>query len=371
MKKRSVAKIIFTYFFKTLGIIALLAAAGVLGYYLTMLYYRQTARTERSTTYKHVIDVNAGNESANLIYCYDAKSKKIKTMVLELLDKSSSNLAYITVPADTKITMSASTYEELLQVSQKVPQVAVMSEINEYFSGDVAYEYGIKILQEEWNVDIGYFTAISSDKFDQYFENAGTKKKPKYTLSQTLIGKMKACKDAKAMSKLMKNSWDDMISDLTLSQKQGYAEAFQKVNADYIRTYRVKGTQSTDGFLLDNKKNTSLVNKIWESEPFSGKQGETSLTTDITKYKVQVTNGTGIDGLASAYQEKLKAQGWNVIGVGNYQGIKQTSTTIYTKNKAAAKELKSFFKNASIVKQEEMTNGADIEILLGTEDALN
>ena len=173
------------------------------------------------------------------------------------------------------------------------------------------------------------------------------------------------------MSKLMKNSWDDMISDLTLSQKQGYAEAFQKVNTDYIRTYRAKGTQSTDGFLLDNKKNTSLVNKIWESEPFSSKQGETSLTTDITKYKVQVTNGTGIDGLASAYQEKLKAQGWNVIGVGNYQGIKQTSTTIYTKNKAAAKELKSFFKNASIVKQEEMTNGADIEILLGTEDALN
>ena len=92
MKKKSVAGIIFINFFKTLGIIALLVGVGVLSYYLTMLYYKQTARTERSTTYTHVITVNTGNESSNLIYSYDEKTKKIKAMVLELFDQNTKNL---------------------------------------------------------------------------------------------------------------------------------------------------------------------------------------------------------------------------------------------------------------------------------------
>ena len=73
MKKKSVAGIIIINFFKTLGIFALFVAVGVLSYYLTMLYYRQTAQTERSTAYTHVITVNTGNESSNLIYSYDKK----------------------------------------------------------------------------------------------------------------------------------------------------------------------------------------------------------------------------------------------------------------------------------------------------------
>ena len=154
MKKKSVAGIIVINFFKTIGIILLLVAVGVLSYYLTMLYFDQTARTERSTTYKHVITVNTGNESSNLIYSYDTKTKKIKAMVLELFDSVSGNMNYITIPVDTQITISANTYADLMEVSQKLPQLCRMSDINDYFKGDVAYEYGILILQEELKADI-------------------------------------------------------------------------------------------------------------------------------------------------------------------------------------------------------------------------
>ena len=79
MKNRSIAQIILINFFKTIGVIVLLLGVGVLSYYLTMLFLKQTQRVERSTQYEHVIDVNPGSmESSNLIYSYDKKSGKIE-----------------------------------------------------------------------------------------------------------------------------------------------------------------------------------------------------------------------------------------------------------------------------------------------------
>ena len=49
MSKQSVARIILKTFLKTIGIIVLFIGVGVLGYYLTMLYLKQTARVERSS----------------------------------------------------------------------------------------------------------------------------------------------------------------------------------------------------------------------------------------------------------------------------------------------------------------------------------
>ena len=67
MKNRSIAQIILINFFKTIGVIVLLLGVGVLSYYLTMLFLKQTQRVERSTQYEHVIDVNPGSmESSNL-----------------------------------------------------------------------------------------------------------------------------------------------------------------------------------------------------------------------------------------------------------------------------------------------------------------
>ena len=52
-----------------------------------------------------------------------------------------------------------------------------MSEISSYFEGDVKYEYGILILQEELKADIGYFTAMTSDEFNKCFEWENGKRK--------------------------------------------------------------------------------------------------------------------------------------------------------------------------------------------------
>lgn len=56
MKKKSIGMIILRNFLKTLGVMLLFVVVGVLSYYLTMLYYNKTGRTERSTQYTHAIN---------------------------------------------------------------------------------------------------------------------------------------------------------------------------------------------------------------------------------------------------------------------------------------------------------------------------
>lgn len=378
MRKQSAASIFLRNFLKTIGIIALFVAVGVLSYYLTMLYYQQTARTERSTAYTHVITVNTGNESSNLIYCYNKDTNKVEAMVLELFDETTKNLDYITIPANTQISISGKSYADMMKVSQKLPQLATMSDINEYFSGDVAYEYGILILQEELKADIGYFTALPSDLFEKYFEKK-SEKDPVYLPSKTLLDSAAKCKSEGDMDDFIEDMWDDLISDATLSQKQNYSAALTKVNREYIRAHGVYGEKSGDVFLLDKSKNRKMINAVWESEAYTSPQtvvkgslssGKTS-SVSSAKRSIQVTNGSGINGLASAYQQKLQADGYNVVGVGNYVGNKLKNTKIYVKKKKWGRDLLKYFKNATIQTADTLTNGADIEIVLGTEDNLS
>ena len=145
-------KIVLKTFLKTMGIIILLLAVGVASYFLTMLFYNTTEKEERSTKYEHVIDVNAGSESSNLIYSVEKDTKLVRAMVLELFDKETGNLDYITIPNKTQISLSSTKYNEYMEVSPQIPQIVTLRDINEYFTGDVAYEYGILLLQDRKSV---------------------------------------------------------------------------------------------------------------------------------------------------------------------------------------------------------------------------
>ena len=69
--------------------------------------------------------------------------------------------------------------------------------------------------------------------------------------------------------------------------------------------------------------------------------------------------------------EKLEKDGLYVMGVGDFTGEVQKTTTIYVRRRKWGRYLKDYFKNPTIQEADALTNGADIEIVLGTEDALN
>ncbi len=373
MKNRSIAQIIFKNFFKTIGVILLLLGVGVLSYYLTMLFLKHTVRVERSTQYEHVIDVNPGSmESANLIYSYNEKNGKVEAMLLELFDAGTKNMTYITIPANTQITISGKTYGELLEKSPMLPQVVKMSEINSYFSGDVAYEYGILILQEELKADIGYFTAMTSDVFNKCFEKEKGSRLI-YCPTKELLDESSKCSTEDEMKDFLESRWDSLISDITLSQKQHYAKELKDVNREQIRTYRLRGKKTGNVFKLNKEKNKAFIEKIWEKKTYRGAQKKNGEETSDAAKKtgsVWIYNGSKITGLAAEYQKKLEADGFEVKGVGNAAGGVRSETIIYVKKKSAANGLKKYFKKPSVYVADNLSSGASVEIVLGTDDRL-
>lgn len=372
MKKRGIAQIILINFFKTMGVILLLIGIGVLSYYLTMLFLNQTQRIERSTQYEHVIDVNPGSmESSNLIYSFDKKSNKIEAMVLELFDAGTKNMTYLTIPVNTQITISGKTYGELLEKSSMLPQVVTMSELNSYFSGDVAYEYGIMILQEELKADIGYFTAMTTGEFDQCFEKEQGKKLI-YRPTDRLLDEAGKCKTEEDMNDFIESRWDRLISDITLSQKQHYAKELKDVNREMIRTYRIYGTESNGVFKLNKDKNQNFVEKIWEKKAYKAAQKKTKQTVASNTGSgdsIWIYNGSQVSGLAARYKKRLEEDGFTVKGVGNATGDVRTTTEIYVKKEKMAKNLKKYFKKPMVRIADHLSSGADIEIVLGTQDS--
>lgn len=370
MQKKGMFQIFLKTFLKALGIIVMLLAIGIVSYFLTMLFHKTTERVERSTKYKHVIDVNPSSESSNLIYSVDSDTREVKAVVLELFDKETGNLDYVTIPNKTQIELSSQEYQTYLEASELLPQIVTMKDINEYFAGDVAYEYGILFLQAELDVEIGYFTAMETTEFNKRF----VKKENAFVPRDEYLDTVAEKKDVRGMEEFIEKEWDVVISDITLSQKKQYAEAFLKVNREYIYAHRAYAEEIKGKATLDAKQTTQLIRKIWESEPRTQSQkgvggaGTTSALQKIKGKTIQITNGSRINGLAASFQTKFTEDGLTVLGVGDYGGEIQQETVIYAKKKSWAKCLKGYFKNPRVEQAPALTNGADIEVVLGLDD---
>ncbi len=369
MQKKGI-QIVLKTFLKTIGIMLLLIGVGVGSYFLTMLFYKTTERIERSTQYEHVIDVNVGTESSNLIYSVDPDTRQVKAIVLELYDRETGNMDYITIPNKTQIALSAQDYEKYMEVSSHIPQIVTLRDINEYFTGDVAYEYGILFLQSVMDVQIGYFTALENVEFNKRFE----KKSGAFVPRDEYLDTVAQNKDERAMEDFIEKEWDVVISDITLSQKRAFAEDFLKVNRDYIYAHRAYAEEIRGKATLDAEKTERMIRKIWDEEPRTEKQSsvdgsaERSNLEKIKSRGIQITNGSKINGLAASFKAKFESDGLYVLGVGDFSGEVQTRTTIYAKKRRWARYLKGYFKNPIIQEAQALTNGADIEIVLGTED---
>lgn len=375
MKGKNVGKVLAKTFGKTIGVLFLLLAVGVASYFLTMIYYKTTLREERANSYEHVIEVKTGTDSANLIYGVNKENGKVETMVLELYEGDTHNLDYVTIPAQVEVEIPSDMYIQLMEVSKEMPQIVKISNINDYFKGDVAFEYGILLLEKEMGIDIGYFTAMSSEMFSTYFNNVGTKGNPQYAPSDEIRVKIgEVTKDS--ISDFMESTWKDIISDITLYKKQKYAEGLAKVNPKFIHSHRIKATKvvnkKTKTYRIDKTETKKLINKLIENEPYVKEQNspKTNTVNSTKKNSIWITNGSKITGLAASFKEKLVNQGFQVKGIGDYKGEIQTYTKILVKNKKHGKELLGFFSNAKIEVSSKMTEDVDIEIILGTNDRL-
>lgn len=85
-------------------------------------------------------------------------------------------------------------------------------------------------------------------------------------------------------------------------------------------------------------------------------------------HSIEVLNSTDVAGVAARWQEKLQGEGFTVDTIGNYETEALTSTKIVVSQDGMGQDLVSYFQNAT-VEVGTISSGAEIQIIIGTEDA--
>lgn len=430
--KKNVLKMFFLSLGKSLLCIAVLLLVGFTSYKISyaLLAKGGAGGSSGNENLKDIMDEAQTDEiSKNLIYVADDKNK-ITHLMLEICNTKTYNMDYITIPVTTDYTIPSVMYRKLCQVNEEIPQVIRISKLLQYFDDEnKAYGYGELIFEKMLGTDISYYTVLKQETYDNHYTQQKVKVAYKTKSSEnntpgpdgmvpvtntTLKTKMNITvlsdtykrqisdlgHDQDKLAEFIKDQYEGVASNLTVYNKLGYVEAYEKMDCNLYHFWGVPGKYSGKLFEVDTKatkkaikylvengetyaqeQDLTAANMIRKSQvvsktspsasPVSTKSSKSTKSakkTNSKDLKIYVSNGSQIAGLAASTQKKLKDAGYNVPEVGNYTGKTLTTTKIIVSKKGQGEDLKEYFNNAQVTVGS-VSKGYDIEIILGTRDA--
>ena len=408
MKKNNVAKVFFISLMKSILFIIILLCVGFGSYKISYTILSDNGGnvgTSKGDIEDIIEDAQTDEISKNLIYVTD--EDRITNMMLEICNTKTNNMDYITVPVRTEYTIPATMYQKLCTVNQEIPQIVRIGRLKSYFSNsEDAYGYGELIVEKMLGIKISYYTVLDQATYDSHY----TKKMTKVRFSQdvdqatatpgpdgvvpasqikrvnerisvassTYVKQLKDVSgDQEKIAEYIKQQYESVESNLTVYNKIGYIECYEKMNVDYFHYWGVPGTFNNKVFTVDTKAAKEFITKLADStksysEPQQGLQAASSANGKKVKsskgLSIIVLNGSRINGLAAATQTELTTAGFTVKEIGDYTEETLIQTRIIVKQKGLGNDLAGYFNNPEVVTGE-VREGFDIEIILGTADA--
>lgn len=362
-RRNSVGRIIFVMFLRSFFTVVVLLLVALGSYSITMKYYEVTADESQELDMLDIVgDVTADEISRNIIYSYNQETSEIEGIVIEILNMNTNNLDFITIPANTQFTISSEVYKRMCAAGADAPQIMRMSALNSYFSDNTSYEYGILLLEDYLGIDIGYYTAVESSVFNDWF----TKETDTglYRPSDSLINEAKL--SAGDMSGFIKKQYESLISDLKVKSKLKYADTYAAVNPSYIYCHMISGTVDGNNYLIEVRKAKQQYDTILASAAYTTEQVNDVSIPSAGK-NIKVLNGSGTEGIATATKAMLEEDGMKVVRIADNPQVIE-NTIIYVAKEGMGKDLKHYFKNAKI-ETDQLDEGVDILIIVGSADS--
>ena len=371
-KKNHFALFVRRFIVSTFWLIIWIALC-VASYRLTIAYYDETGgpKDERMSQivneYFETSEV-VGQISKNLILAQDAQGE-IKRIVLGIFNPITGNLDYITIPVKTQFTISNELYERLCNAGSEAPQIIRLGDADQYFSDAALYGYMVILLEDMLEVDIGYYTVISGERFAEVFqEEKAENGRTVYTISDNFLRETAGLKDEESLKAFLKEEAAEYKSSLSLQGKYKYVPDYLGVTKECIHTHGLSGTKKTDYFEVDAEASKALLIEIEENPmPYVGGQEEIGIQEKLSSkgYRIEILNASGITGLAALYEKKLTEAGYNVTHIGNYTLGTLTESRIIVSASGLGEDLLAYVGKGN-VEAGELPEGIDIQILLGT-----
>ena len=397
MKKKSIAKVFILSLLKSILGIAIIIAVGFASYKISYMVLSNNSENvgTSSNEIKDIVEEAQTDEiSKNLIYV--SNDNKISHLMLEICNTKTNNMDYITIPVGTDYTIPTEMYQKLSTVNQEIPQIIRIGRLKQYFQNDEdAYGYGELIIEKMLGVKISYYTVLDQETYLNHYSRRNTEVKFKplslaessseksvtvtekiNVASRSYVNQLKDIKgDQNKIAEFIKDQYERVDSNLTVYNKIGYVESYEKMDPDLIHYWGIPGKYSDKIFAVDTKASKSFINSLvnnnttyTQAQVFK-KVAKTSTKSSKGK-SIIVLNGSQIGGLATAAKTTLTNAGYKVKKIGDYTAATLTQTKIIVKEDGVGKDLVKYFSNP-VVETGTVDTGYDIKIIIGTADANN
>lgn len=361
----SVGMKVFSIVAKSFMLVILLMLVGVASYKFTMKYYEVSEGEGASgnDVLDIVGDVTADEVSKNIIYSVDPETKKIESVVIEILNTLTGNLDYITIPDSYQMVINNEMYQRLYAAGVDVPQVMKLGQLNKYFKDDTAYEYGILLIEGSLGIDIGYYTAMTSEDFNKVF--AKDTETGCYKLTDSILSEAGSVTDIDDMESFIKEKCEAYTTNIKIKSKLKYAECFMNVKPEFVYYHVIPGAVVDGAYDADEKLTTMLYNQILEDTTHTVVQSDV-VNISSKGLSIKVLNGSGGEGIAAKVKGILERDGYPVAKIADNPEIVD-KTIIQVREEGMGKDVKTYFNGASL-EITEVEEGIDIVIIVGKAD---
>ncbi len=412
MKKNNVVKVFFISLLKSILFIIILLAVGFASYKISYTILSDNGGnigTKKGNIADIIEDAQTDEVSKNLIYV--CNGDRITNLMVEICNTKTNNMDYVTIPVRTEYTIPTTMYQKLCTVNEEIPQIIRIGRIKTYFANNEdAFGYGELIIEKMLGIKISYYTVLDQETYKSHYTRKRVRVRFKQDISQetatpgpdgtipqtqtvsvpqsisvassTYINQLKDIQgNQEKIAEYIKEQYERVESNLTVYNKIGYIECYEKMDASYFNYWGIPGTYNGKIFSVDTKAAKSFLNKLADNTTtYTKPQGNSAVTASSnnkTKNKkiksskgldIIVLNGSRINGLASATKTELDSAGFSVKQIGDYTDETLTHTRIIVKEKGIGNDLAGYFTDPEIVTGD-VQEGFDIEIILGTADA--
>lgn len=263
--KKSAGKLFATGFLKSFLFFVFFFAVSLLSYRLVVHFldiedggyeeFIPPVEKQQPITEARLDDV-----SKHLIYCVDEDDGSIKKIVLEILDCKKVKLFYITIPIKTKLTLSDSLHSKLVLIKPSIPQFLKLSAITGYIPKEIAYEYGVLIIEELLHIQISYYSVVPSSLYETVFtgknniNNSSEDGYPKEVFSDGFIEFLHSIDTETQLRSYIKDIYNMIYSNLSYEDKLNYMETYLKIQGKDIHFDLIAGTDSNSAYTIDQSK---------------------------------------------------------------------------------------------------------------------
>ena len=354
-----------------------------------------------------------------LIVGVDDDKTRTDTMMVACFDPETSDITMLSLPRDSKVTVPADRVKELHSIGGQIPSSGVckLNEVHHYAylaDKDRAVEFLQAQVEDLLGVKIDFYAKIDfaaltylveqidGVEFDvpvrmyyhDPYQNLLIDLQPGVQVlngdkAQQLLrfrsypsgddlARMKTQQEfikafiAQALTKdsIVKNipafvsaAIKYVDTDFNMTELPGYVKYLSSFSSDKITTYtlpiaRTEIIGGKDYVILDEAGCIDLVQDI-----FFGNTEVVEKSSD--NLRIQVLNGAGVTGLAKDAKGLLEANGFSVLSIGDYTGVKADRNRIYVSDRGMGSDIQKILKNSDIVFDPSMDSNYDIIVVIG------